>query len=117
MYFRFTAGIMLAVLISMAGVTLEKQSLDLRREVTRQYYQSDVLTESFARLRLRTQQLSAPQRVVDMLELDVERLSQRYPATKRTLAEPQTRKPRNQLLRWQLQIPKLRPRDGQGHRP
>ncbi len=60
MYFRFTAGLILAVCVSMAGIWLEKQTLKLRREVSSQHYQTDVLIEWIVRKRLETQQLSAP---------------------------------------------------------
>jgi hypothetical protein len=59
-YFRFTAGLILAVCVSMAGIWLEKQTLRLRREVSSQHYQTDVLIEWIVRKRLETQQLSAP---------------------------------------------------------
>ena len=60
MYFRFAAGLMLVVLVSMAGVWLEKQTLEMRRTVSVQYYQTDVLLDLLVRLRLETQQLTAP---------------------------------------------------------
>jgi hypothetical protein len=59
-YFRFAAGLLLVVLVSMAGVQLEKQTLELRRAVSVQYYQTDVLLEMLVRLRLETQRLTAP---------------------------------------------------------
>ena len=60
MYFRFAAGLMLVVLVSMAGVWLEKQTLEMRRTVSVQYYQTDVLLDLLVRQRLETQQLTAP---------------------------------------------------------
>ncbi len=60
MYFRFAAGLMLVVLVSMAGVWLEKQTLEMRRTVSVQYYQTDVLLDLILRLRLDTQELTAP---------------------------------------------------------
>jgi len=59
-YFRFAAGLMLVVLVSMAGVWLEKQTLEMRRTVSVQYYQTDVLLDLLVRQRLETQQLTAP---------------------------------------------------------
>jgi len=44
----------------MAGVWLEKQTLEMRRTVSVQYYQTDVLLDLIVRLRLDTQQLTAP---------------------------------------------------------
>lgn len=60
MYFRFTAGLLLAVVVSMAGVWLEKQTLELRRDVSVQHYQTDVLIEWIVRKRLETQALPVP---------------------------------------------------------
>jgi len=62
MFFRFAAALLLVVAVSMAQVGLEKQSLRLRRSVSRQYYQMDELLELHAQLRLDIQQLSAPSR-------------------------------------------------------
>ena len=60
MYFRFASGLLLVVVVSMAGVWLEKQTLEMRRTVSVQYYQTDVLLDLLVRLRLETQQLTAP---------------------------------------------------------
>ncbi|MEZ6062544.1 MAG: hypothetical protein R3C19_19550 [Planctomycetaceae bacterium] len=60
MLFRFASAILLVVAVSMIGVALERQSLRLRRSVSRQYYQTDLLLELHARRRLRIQQLTAP---------------------------------------------------------
>ena len=60
MYFRFIAGLVLVALVSTAGVRLEKQTLELRRAVTLQYYQTDLLLDLVVRLRLETQRLTAP---------------------------------------------------------
>ncbi len=60
MFFRFAAALLLVVLVSMAGVRLEKETLELRRAVSVQYYQTDLLLEMLVRLRLETQRLTAP---------------------------------------------------------
>lgn len=60
MFFRFAAGLLLVVLVSMAGVRLEKHTLQMRRDVSVQYYQTDLLLELLVRLRLETQRLTAP---------------------------------------------------------
>lgn len=69
MYFRFASGLMLVVLVSMAGVWLEKQTLEMRRSVSVQYYQTDALLDLLVRLRLETQQLTAPAQMAAMQEL------------------------------------------------
>jgi hypothetical protein len=68
MFFRFGSAIFLVVLASAAGIALEKRNLELRREVSHQRYQLDVLTDRHAKLRLKTQQLGAPARMLDSLE-------------------------------------------------
>lgn len=68
MYIRFSSAVVLVVLVSALGVALEKRNLDLRRSLSRQTYQLDVLTTKLARQRVRTQQLGAPARLIDALE-------------------------------------------------
>ena len=70
MYFRFAGGLILVVLVSMAGVWLEKQTLELRRTVSVQYYQTDVFLDLRVRQRLETQQLTAPAPMAVMRELE-----------------------------------------------
>jgi hypothetical protein len=60
MFFRFVAGLVLVVLISMISILLEKQTLEMKRAVTRQYFQKDILLELHARHRLEIQRLTAP---------------------------------------------------------
>ena len=60
LFFRFAAALLLVVLVSTAGVRLEKHTLELRRAVTLQYYQTDLLLELLVRLRLETQRLTSP---------------------------------------------------------
>jgi hypothetical protein len=59
-YFRFTAGLLLAMAVSMAGTWLEKQSRLLHREISLQHYHADVLREFIVRKRLEVIRLSAP---------------------------------------------------------
>lgn len=67
MFFRFTSAIVLVVLVSMAGVVLEKRMLDLRRDVSKQQYRTEILLDQYSALRLRTQQLSAPDRMLEAM--------------------------------------------------
>ena len=60
MFFRFAAALILVVLISIVGIGLEKQTLEAKRAVSRQYFQKDLLLEMHAKLRLRIQELTAP---------------------------------------------------------
>ena len=68
MYFRFGAAVCLVVLISLVGIAVEKQSLERRREISRQHYRMDVLKDEHARLRLRSQKLAAIERLVETIE-------------------------------------------------
>ncbi|MEO1981820.1 MAG: hypothetical protein ABGZ24_14980, partial [Fuerstiella sp.] len=60
MFFRFAAGLILVVIVSMVGIDLEKQTLEMRRAVSGQYFQKDLLLEMHAHLRLKIQTLTAP---------------------------------------------------------
>ena len=68
MFFRFGSAIVLVVLISLVGIGLEKRNLELRRAVSQQHYRTDALRDAHARLRLETQFLGAPVRIIDSLE-------------------------------------------------
>lgn len=98
MFFRFGSAIVLVVLISLAGVALEKQNLELRREVSRQHFRMDVLLDTHAKMRLRTQQLGAPVRMIERLEEGT--LELRRPET--PAAAQERRMP---LLHWQRATP------------
>jgi hypothetical protein len=88
MFFRFCAALSLVVLIAAAGIAVEKQLLDLKREQTLQVYRLEQLEEKYTRLKLRTQELGAPSRLMDSLEqAEAERAARRrmprVPAAKR----------------------------------
>lgn len=68
MFFRFGSALILVVVTSLLGIFVEKQSLTLRREISRQHYRMDVLQEEHARLRLRSQQLAAVERLFATIE-------------------------------------------------
>ncbi len=68
MFFRFCAALSLVVLIAAAGITLEKQILDRKREQTLQVYRLAQLEENYARLKLRSQELGAPSRLLESIE-------------------------------------------------
>ncbi len=68
MYFRFGAALVLAVLVAVSGIALEKRCLALRRALAREHYRYEVLRDLYARQRLQTQQLGAPARLLDVLE-------------------------------------------------
>jgi hypothetical protein len=78
MFFRFCAALFLVVLIAAAGITLEKRLLDMKRQQTLQVYRLELLEEKYARLKLRTQELGAPSRLLETLEkAEAARASQR----------------------------------------
>ncbi|MFT4555656.1 MAG: hypothetical protein ACKVII_01285 [Planctomycetales bacterium] len=68
MFFRFGSALILVVVTSLLGIAVEKQNLTLRREISRQHYRMDVLQEEHARLRLRSQQLAAVERLFATIE-------------------------------------------------
>jgi hypothetical protein len=68
MYFRFGSALVLVVVVSLAGVAIEKQCLALRRAVMREQYRHEALCDASARLRLTTEQLGAPRRLLQALE-------------------------------------------------
>ena len=99
MYFRFGSAIVLVVLIGLWGTSLEKESLELRRRVSRQQFQRDALEDAHARLRLRAQEYGAPPRVIAALEAGG---LKPQPATEVADERPPSRIP---LLRWQQPAP------------
>lgn len=68
MFVRFTGAVVVIVLIALAGIRLEKQNLELRREVSLQHYRLEVLERRHALHRLKVQQLGAPARMIESLE-------------------------------------------------
>ncbi len=68
MYFRFGSALVLVFLMSVGGIAIEKQCLVLRRAVIRQEYRREILADEYARLRVETQQLGAPIRLLETLE-------------------------------------------------
>jgi hypothetical protein len=68
MYFRFGAAVVLAVLVAVSGIAIEKRCLMLRRALSRDRYRYEVLCDLYARQRLVTQQLGAPARLLEALE-------------------------------------------------
>ena len=68
MYFRFGCALFLVVAISLAGTALEKRNLELRRAVTAQTYQQELLRNAFVRKRLQMQQLAAPTQTFKILD-------------------------------------------------
>ena len=98
MYFRFGSALLLVLAISLAGVAFEKRNLALRRRLTRQHYQTAVLREKHAKLRLETQRLGAPNRVLNVV--GPKQVSARKPADQ---ASPLPRRTAP-LLRWQREL-------------
>ncbi len=63
MYFRFTVAIALLTAIAVIGISVQKQNLALKRHISLQQYQLELLREEEARLRLDVQRLQAPERL------------------------------------------------------
>lgn len=68
MFFRFGAALALAILISLAGTALEKQSLQLKRAVSQQRYQLDLLRERYVSQRALAERQGAPARLIDQVD-------------------------------------------------
>ena len=105
MFFRFVASLILVVLVSMVGIGLEKQTLEMKRAVSRQYFQLDLLLEMHARLRLQVQKLTAPNHLAK-LEADSVNQKERIPVSEQL--PPESTKPRVPslpLLRWEHPVP------------
>jgi len=68
MFFRFAAAISLVVAVALTGTAIESRSLGLRRAISYQRYQLDVLTELLARRRVEAQRAGAPAQLVEPLE-------------------------------------------------
>ncbi|NQV25838.1 MAG: hypothetical protein HQ518_15880 [Rhodopirellula sp.] len=81
MFFRFGSALILVVVTSLLGIFVEKQNLTLRREISRQHYRMDVLQEEHARLRLRSQQLAAVERLFATIEDEESGLIPSQPGT------------------------------------
>ncbi|WP_437229040.1 hypothetical protein SH661x_001225 [Planctomicrobium sp. SH661] len=65
MFFRFAAAIGLATAVGLMAIAIEKQNLSLKRAISLQHYQIDVLREHRCRLTLQTQSLQAPPRLME----------------------------------------------------
>ena len=65
MYFRFGAAIVLLVVVSLAGIALEKRALSLKRAISLQHYRQQQLVEQRAQLRARVESLGSPATLED----------------------------------------------------
>lgn len=70
MFFRFSAAVVVVVVVSLLGIALEKRTLSLKRAISLQTYRVDQLDERRAALRLRCEQLGAPSRSLETLEAE-----------------------------------------------
>jgi hypothetical protein len=70
MFFRFGAGLLLVVLISLAGTALEKRNLELKRAVSRQHFRLEILREQHVAQRVLAQQQGAPARLIEQVEVE-----------------------------------------------
>lgn len=88
----------------MVGIVLEKQTLEMNRAVSRQYFQLDMMLEMHAKLRLSIQELTAPALLANIepeeFMVPQPRGFQRVTQPKAQPTEPPA--PRLPLMRWQL---------------
>ncbi len=112
MFFRFVASLILVVLVSMVGIGLEKQTLEMKRAVSRQYFQVDLLLEMHARLRLQVQELTAP---ANLAKIEAETLSRHNRLQPTSRSSPSATsievlsEPKLPLLRWEHPAPVRKP--------
>ena len=85
MYFRFGAGILLIVVISVAGIAIEKSTLDVRRDISAQHFRMEVLRDEHIQLRLETQKLRSPGRMMDSIAAGKIKVQRPQPQSVRTL--------------------------------
>ena len=107
MFFRFASALILVVLISLVGIGLEKQTLEMKRAVSHQYFQKDLLLEMHAKLRLRIQELTAPSQLAEQPKVAPvvvmpERSTDTASQNQSHRSAPVTRLP---LLRWEHPVP------------
>lgn len=62
---RFLALLSLLVAVALANIAIEKQILKVKRERTLQVFQTEILLERNARLKLRTEELTGPLRTFE----------------------------------------------------
>ncbi|MFK7817394.1 MAG: hypothetical protein AB8G99_01640 [Planctomycetaceae bacterium] len=109
MFFRFISAIVLVVLVSMTGIVIEKRMLDLRRDVSRQQYRTEILLDQYTMLRLKTQQLSSPDRMLETMQqqqLAPQPLPRQLPKPNmRRMEEPNTEE---QAARPQMNLPLMK---------
>ena len=113
MFFRFVASLMLVVLVSMVGIGMEKQTLQMKRAVSRQYFQMDLLLEMHAKLRLSIQELTAPSQLA---AIEAETHGNARPLSRPNTGpttgdfhKPTMTAPNLPLLRWEHPAPGLKP--------
>lgn len=94
MLFRFLASLILLTGISIIGITLEKQNLAMKREISLQHYELHHLQEQRSRLFLETQQLGAPPRLLREWKSSSHKYAQH---------ETKSPEPATPLLEWRLQ--------------
>jgi hypothetical protein len=103
MFFRFGAALSLVVLVALAGTSLEKQILQLKRGISHQQYRQDELFDQQIRLRLEAQRLGTPTRLLGPLERG--ELSLLHPSSPR-LTDPRQRS----HLQWTSRTKSVGPR-------
>jgi hypothetical protein len=100
MFFRFGSAVCIVVLISLVGIAIEKRSLDLRRDLSRQHYQMDMLRDQHARLRLKTQELAGIERLFETVEQTGSGLTLPQKPPKSPSASKSAERPSVPLLFW-----------------
>ncbi|MCA9053096.1 MAG: hypothetical protein KDA75_04630 [Planctomycetaceae bacterium] len=65
MFFRFTIVVITLIALALAGISIEKRNVELRRSISLQEYRRQQLIDRRARLRLQVERWSAPDKLLD----------------------------------------------------
>ena len=68
MFFRFGTAVVLVVIVSLLGIAIEKRMLSLKRTISLQHYRFEQLHDQRSQLRVRSEELGAPARLIDAIE-------------------------------------------------
>lgn len=92
MLFRFVAAVVIVTAVALGEIAIEKEILSLKRSISLQHYQLRLLEEKRARLILKTQEMAAPARLLEMQDRSARTTGEGTP-------EEQALNP---LLEWRL---------------
>lgn len=63
MYFRFLVALILLAAIAIVSIGIQKRNLELKRRISLEQYQLELLREQEARMRLEVERLESPEQL------------------------------------------------------